>query len=90
MACEKRDPLTCSLVFDRDRHTTGELIRQVVAVAEVERTRRESAKHKIEEHIPFLGALLKNEQDTENLESFSERGGKPPNKWADLGPRYNQ
>ncbi len=35
VACEKRDPLTCSLVFDRDRHTTGELIRQVVAVADV-------------------------------------------------------
>ena len=35
VACEKRDPLTCSLVFDRDRHATGELIRQVVAVADV-------------------------------------------------------
>lgn len=44
----------------------------------------------LQEHIPFLGALLKNEQDTEILERFTERGGKAPNRWADLGPRYNQ
>ncbi len=43
----------------------------------------------IEQHIPFLGALLKNEQDTEALDEYSERGGQYPSEWADLGPRYN-
>lgn len=32
---EQTGPLTCQLVFDRDRYTTGDLIRQVVAVADV-------------------------------------------------------
>ncbi len=43
----------------------------------------------IEQHIPFLGALLKNEQDTEALDQYGERGGSYPSEWADLGPRYN-
>ena len=43
----------------------------------------------IEQHIPFLGALLKNEQDTEALDQYRERGGTYPSEWADLGPRYN-
>ncbi len=44
---------------------------------------------KIEAHIPFLGALLKNEQDTEALDQYHERGGRYPSEWAELGPRYN-
>ena len=43
----------------------------------------------IEAHIPFLGALLKNEQDTEALDKYHERGGRYPNEWSELGPRYN-
>jgi MoxR-like ATPase len=43
----------------------------------------------IEQHIPFLGALLKNEQDTEALDQYAERGGSYPSEWSDLGPRYN-
>ena len=43
----------------------------------------------IEQHIPFLGALLKNEQDTESLDQYYDRGGRYPSEWADLGPRYN-
>jgi MoxR-like ATPase len=43
----------------------------------------------IEQHIPFLGALLKNEQDTESLEQYQERGGRYPSEWSELGPRYN-
>ncbi|MDJ0788625.1 MAG: MoxR family ATPase [Myxococcota bacterium] len=43
----------------------------------------------IEQHIPFLGALLKNEQDTEALDQYHERGGQYPSEWSDLGPRYN-
>jgi MoxR-like ATPase len=43
----------------------------------------------IEQHIPFLGSLLKNEQDTEALDQYSERGGRYPREWSQLGPRYN-
>ena len=43
----------------------------------------------VERHIPFLGALLKNEQDTVALESYSDRGGALPSEWSQLGPRYN-
>jgi MoxR-like ATPase len=43
----------------------------------------------IEHHIPFLGALLKNERDTEALDQFAERGGTYPREWGQLGPRYN-
>jgi len=44
----------------------------------------------IEAHIPFLGALLKKEQDVDALQRYDERSGKYPARWADLGPRYNQ
>ncbi|MFQ5478689.1 MAG: AAA family ATPase [Candidatus Binatia bacterium] len=44
----------------------------------------------VENHIPFLGALLKNEQDTEALQQFDQRGGTVPSDWSQLGPRYNQ
>ncbi len=43
----------------------------------------------IEQQIPFLGALLKNEQDTEALSGYHERGGRYPDQWSDLGPRFN-
>jgi MoxR-like ATPase len=43
----------------------------------------------IELHIPFLGSLLKNEQDTTALDQYQERGGSYPREWSDLGPRYN-
>jgi MoxR-like ATPase len=43
----------------------------------------------IEAHIPFLGSLLKNEQDTEALDQYYERGGRYPSDWSQLGPRYN-
>jgi MoxR-like ATPase len=43
----------------------------------------------VQQHIPFLGSLLKNEQDTEALEQHRERGGRYPSDWSQLGPRYN-
>jgi MoxR-like ATPase len=43
----------------------------------------------IEAHIPFLGSLLKNEQDHDALDQFHERGGRYPSDWSQLGPRYN-
>jgi hypothetical protein len=45
---------------------------------------------KLEQHIPFVGALLKKEQDVEALLRYDEKGGKYPKNWSDLGPRYNQ
>ena len=44
----------------------------------------------MKEHIPFLGSLLKNEQDTTAMQGFEERGGSMPSDWSELGPRYNQ
>jgi MoxR-like ATPase len=43
----------------------------------------------IEAHIPFLGALLKNEQDTAALESHDANDGRYPKEWSELGPQYN-
>lgn len=48
------------------------------------------AVEQVNEHIPFLGALLKNEQDTEAMQRYDEGGGDMPKAWSDLGPRYNQ
>jgi hypothetical protein len=48
------------------------------------------SQEKLENHIPFLGSLLKNEQDTAAMADFEERGGGMPSDWSDLGPRYNQ
>jgi MoxR-like ATPase len=44
----------------------------------------------VREQIPFLGALLKNEQDTDAMTRYNEGGGKVPDDWSDLGPKYNQ
>jgi len=45
---------------------------------------------KLEAHIPFLGALLKKEQDVDALGRYDQRGGRLPQRWAELGPRYSQ
>ncbi len=39
----------------------------------------------ISQHIPFLGSLLKNEQDTQALDDYYERGGRYPSDWSQLG-----
>lgn len=43
----------------------------------------------IEQHIPFLGALLKNEQDTLALEAYDAKDGRYPTEWSELGPQFN-
>ena len=45
---------------------------------------------KLEAHIPFVGALLKKEQDVDALTRYDTQKGRYPTRWADLGPRYNQ
>jgi len=44
----------------------------------------------LEAHIPFVGALLKKEQDAEALQRFDAKSGRYPSSWKELGPRYNQ
>jgi MoxR-like ATPase len=69
----------------RKKPSTSELVDWISALLRAGLT-----PEKIEAHIPFLGALLKNEQDTDALERYTQQGGRMPARWSDLGPRYNQ
>jgi len=69
----------------RKKPSTSELIDWIAALLRAGVTREQ-----VESHIPFVGALLKTEQDTDALRSYDERGGGYPSSWSELGPRYNQ
>lgn len=69
----------------RKKPSTSELIDWISVLL-----RSGVTQEKLESHIPFLGSLLKNEQDTEALSAYETGGGAFPDKWSDLGPRYNQ
>ncbi|MGH7786014.1 MAG: AAA family ATPase [Candidatus Binatia bacterium] len=69
----------------RKKPSTSELIDWISALL-----RSGISMEKIEAHIPFIGALLKTEQDVDALSRFDQKGGKYPARWADLGPRFNQ
>ena len=69
----------------RKKPSTSELIDWISALL-----RSGISMDKIEAHIPFVGALLKTEQDVDALNRYDEKSGRYPSKWADLGPRYNQ
>jgi len=69
----------------RKKPSTSELIDWIAALL-----RSGVTQSRLEAHIPFLGSLLKNEQDTESLLAYTDRGGELPRKWADLGPKFNQ
>ena len=69
----------------RKKPSTSELIDWIAALL-----RSGISQKQVEEHIPFLGTLLKNEQDSEALETYEEGGGQLPREWSDLGPRYQQ
>lgn len=64
----------------RKRPSTSELIDWITALV-----RGGVDAGRLESEIPFLGALLKNEQDTRAIESFRARGGKPPSSFEELG-----
>ena len=68
----------------RKKPSTSELIDWIAVLQ-----RSGMSADDIEMHIPFLGALLKNEKDTEALEKYHARGGRYPTEWKELGPRYN-
>ncbi len=69
----------------RKKPSTSELIDWIAALL-----RSGMDAKQIEDHIPFLGSLLKNEQDTDALQTYADQGGALPNQWSDLGPKYNQ
>jgi MoxR-like ATPase len=69
----------------RKKPSTSELVDWISALLRSGVTMKQ-----IEDHIPFVGALLKKEQDHDALTRYNSQGGKYPAKWADLGPRYNQ
>ena len=69
----------------RRKPSTSELVDWIAALL-----RSGITNEKLEAHLPFLGTLLKKEQDVDALSSYDSRGGKYPSKWSDLGPRYNQ
>jgi MoxR-like ATPase len=69
----------------RKKPSTSELVDWISALL------RSGLTHdKLQQHIPFVGALLKKEQDVDSLGRYGAGGGKLPARWADLGPRYNQ
>jgi len=69
----------------RKRPSTSELVDWISALL-----RSGLTPDQLEAHIPFVGALLKKEQDVDAVGRFHEQGGRYPKRWADLGPRYNQ
>jgi len=69
----------------RKKPSTSELVDWISALI-----RSGISMDRIEQHIPFVGALLKKEQDVDAVARYDQQGGKYPKKWADLGPRYNQ
>jgi MoxR-like ATPase len=69
----------------RKKPSTSELIDWISALL-----RSGITQQQVEEQIPFLGSLLKNEQDTDALISYSDEGGRMPSDWSELGPKYNQ
>jgi MoxR-like ATPase len=69
----------------RKRPSTSELVDWISALL-----RSGMTPEQLEAHIPFVGALLKKEQDVDAVVQFDQKGGKYPKRWADLGPRYNQ
>ena len=69
----------------RKKPSTSELIDWIAALL-----RSGITPDQVEAHIPFLGSLLKNEQDTLAVQDYEERGGNLPSSWSELGPKYNQ
>ncbi len=69
----------------RKKPSTSELIDWISALL-----RSGISIERVEEHIPFVGALLKKEQDIEALTQYDKKSGRYPKSWEDLGPRYNQ
>jgi MoxR-like ATPase len=69
----------------RKKPSTSELIDWIAAL------QRGGISHEqLEGHLPFIGSLLKTEQDADALKRYDSQGGAYPTSWSELGPRYNQ
>jgi MoxR-like ATPase len=64
----------------RKRPSTSELIDWITALV-----RAGIPPSRLEAEVPFMGALLKNEQDTRAIESYVARGGKTPKAFNEMG-----
>ncbi len=64
----------------RKRPSTSELIDWITALG-----RAGIPPSRLEAEVPFMGALLKNEQDTRAIESYVARGGTTPKSWSETG-----
>jgi MoxR-like ATPase len=64
----------------RKRPSTAELIDWITALL-----RAGVDPSHLESELPFMGALLKNEQDTRAIQAFQDRGGKIPLNFEELG-----
>jgi MoxR-like ATPase len=69
----------------RKKPSTSELVDWITALL-----RAGLSAAQLEAHLPFVGTLLKKEQDVDAFTRHVARGGRLPASWADLGPRYNQ
>jgi len=69
----------------RKKPSTSELIDWISALL-----RSGISQEQLEQHIPFLGSLLKNEQDSVAVQNYEDQGGTMPTQWSELGPKYNQ
>jgi len=69
----------------RKKPSTSELVDWITALL-----RAGVSIDTLEAHIPFVGALLKKEQDIDALGRYQQQGGHYPSNWSELGPRYNQ
>jgi MoxR-like ATPase len=69
----------------RKKPSTSELIDWIAALL-----RSGVTPGQVEQHLPFLGTLLKNEQDSDAFDRYAESGGNLPSAWSDLGPRFQQ
>jgi MoxR-like ATPase len=63
----------------RKRPSTAELIDWITALL-----RSGADPSHLESELPFMGALLKNEQDTRAIQAFQDRGGKAPTSFEEL------
>ena len=64
----------------RKRPSTSELIDWITALL-----RAGADPSQLENELPFMGALLKNEQDTRSIRAFQDRGGRTPTSFEELG-----
>jgi MoxR-like ATPase len=67
----------------RKKPSTSELIDWIAALL-----RSGLEQSVLEQHLPFVGTLLKNEQDSDALQRYRDGGGKLPQNWKDLGSRF--